>query len=84
MYYNAANYWTPGWVYPRERLREPFPRRGRRVLAALVAPSVLPAGTPERWFTSPLRGACWDAVARGETFVAAPRGEVFETGSSSP
>jgi hypothetical protein len=83
MYYNAANYWTPGWTYPRERLREPFPRRGRQALAALVAPPFLSAGTPERWFESPPREEYFVALARGETFVAAVRGEVFDSGRSS-
>lgn len=36
MYYSAANYWTPGWIYPRGKLREPFPRHRRVLLAALI------------------------------------------------
>jgi hypothetical protein len=27
LYYSAVNYYTRGWVYPRRRIREPFPRR---------------------------------------------------------
>jgi hypothetical protein len=29
-HYSAANYYTPGWVAPRDRLRDPFPRARRR------------------------------------------------------
>jgi len=36
-HYSAVNYWTPGWVYPRSRLREPFPFRLRRMAAPLIA-----------------------------------------------
>jgi hypothetical protein len=79
MHYSPIDYWTPGWVYPRERLREPFPRRVRRFSVSLMASSVSSAGTPERTFAAAPRGQTFDAPARGQTFAAAPRGETFLT-----
>jgi len=35
-HYSSINYWTAGWVYPRGRLREPFPRRRRGLSPALI------------------------------------------------
>lgn len=75
-HYSAANYWTPGWVFPRERLREPFPRRRRRHAAQVLA-AVAHIPLPDVVARAPSRGQAWLAPARGETFQPASRGTVF-------
>jgi hypothetical protein len=43
-YYSPLTYWTPGWIYPRTRLREPYPRDHRRRNEAVgVASGIIPA-----------------------------------------
>jgi hypothetical protein len=43
-YYSALTYWTPGWTYPRTRLREPYPRDHRRRTEAVgMASGIVPA-----------------------------------------
>ncbi|MBS0263900.1 MAG: hypothetical protein JSS02_18320 [Planctomycetes bacterium] len=77
MHYSAVDYWTPGWNYPRSRLREPFPRRGRRVVISLPSGEVLTTSVPARSFVAGPRETCFAAAARGVVFGAAPRGTTF-------
>ena len=63
-HYSAVNYWTPCWIYPRSRLREPFPRRRRSLAAALLPPPQVITVVPE--LTT--------------SFVAGPRGTGFVAG----
>jgi hypothetical protein len=77
-HYSAVNYWTPGWTYPRERLREPFPRQRCRFAPAVFNIPLLSLGTPERTFSGTPRGQNFDAPTRGQAFAAALRGVTFQ------
>lgn len=56
MHYSAANYWTPGWIVPRSRVREPFPRRLRRYRPEVFAPPPEPTDAiPDIVFDLPYR-----------------------------
>lgn len=69
-HYSAANYWTPGWVYPRGRLREPFPRRVRRIPIALFG-SVAPVVPTGRIFCDALAAGFSGAEAAQTSFAGA-------------
>lgn len=81
-HYSSIDYYTPGWTYARSRLREPFPRRRRGWVAAIL-PLPLPPpseGTPERTFVAGPRGETFVPINRGAVFSAPPRGVVFVSG----
>jgi len=82
MHYSSIDYFTLGWIYPRDRLREPFPRRGRRMAVSLFAGTTVSrsTGTPERTFVAGPRGATFVPCNRGSVFSAPPRGVVFGGG----
>jgi hypothetical protein len=42
VYYSAADYYRLGRTYPRQHLREGFPRHGQRRLATWIIPHTLP------------------------------------------
>jgi hypothetical protein len=78
MHYSAANYWTPGWVYPRSQMREPFPRKERaRWRPAFPPPNVPEAGLPGPCFSLPPRREAFVLPQRGESFDLPPRREVY-------
>jgi hypothetical protein len=70
MHYSSINYWTPGWTYPRSRLREPFPRR-RRALSIALVPKV--SISPDIIVTLSPRGAVCALALRAATVTILSR-----------
>lgn len=51
--YSASNYWTAGWTYPRDFIRQPFPsRRFRKPFPITVIPVPIVAGPGGRIVTA--------------------------------